>query len=120
MPYLQYWDVNNLYDRQYQKKLPVNNLKWVKDISKFDECFIKSHNEERDKGYFLEVHVQYPENLHNLHIDLPFLPERKVWVRKLVANLHDKTKYVIHMRNLKPALNHGLVFKKNKFNKKLG
>ena len=33
-------------------------------------------------------------------------------VEKLVANLHDKTEYVIHIRNLKQALNHGLVFKK--------
>ena len=40
------------------QKLPVNNIKWVKDISKFDESFIKSFNEESDKGYFLEVDVQ--------------------------------------------------------------
>ena len=33
-------------------------------------------------------------------------------VEKLVANLHDKTEYVIHIRNFKKALNHGLVFKK--------
>ena len=37
----------------------------------------------------------------------------KAWnVEKLVANLHDKTEYVIHMRNLKQAINHGLVLKK--------
>ena len=43
--------------------------------------------------------------------DLPFLPERMKTekVKKLVANLHDKTEYVIHIRNLKQALNHGLV-----------
>ena len=33
-------------------------------------------------------------------------------VKKLVANLHDKTEYVIHIRNLKQTLNHGLVLKK--------
>ena len=33
-------------------------------------------------------------------------------VEKLVANLHDKTEYVIHIRNLKQKLKHGLVFKK--------
>ena len=33
-------------------------------------------------------------------------------VEKLVANLHDKTKYVIHIRNLKQSLNHRLVLKK--------
>ena len=36
--------------------------------------FIKSYHGESDKGYFLEVDVQYPENLHNLHNDLPLLP----------------------------------------------
>ena len=48
-------------------------------------------NEESDKGYFLEVDVQYPEKLHDLHNDLLFLPERlKIEkVEKLVANLHD-------------------------------
>ena len=71
-------------------------------------------NEESDKGYFLEVDVQYPEKLHDLHNDLPFLPERLriEKVEKLVANLHDRTEYVIQIRNLKQSLNHGLVLKK--------
>ena len=70
--YLQYWYVNNLYRWTMSQKLLVNNFKWVKDISKFDEGFIKSYNEESDGEYFLEVAVQYPENLHNLFNDLPF------------------------------------------------
>ena len=56
---------------------------------------------------------KYTKKLHELHNYLLFLPERmKIEkVEKLVANLHDKTEYVIHIRNLKQALNHGLVFK---------
>ena len=52
--------------------------------------------------------------LHELHNDLPFLPEKMNIEKdeKLVANLHDKTEYVIHKRNLKQALNHRLVLKK--------
>ena len=79
--------------------------------------------EESDEGYFLEVDVQYPEKFHKLHNDLPFLPERMkiAKVEKLVTNLHDKTEYVIHIKNLKQALNHGLILKKVhrviKFNK---
>ena len=71
-------------------------------------------NEESDKGYFLEVDVQYAEKLHDLHNDLPFLPARLriEKVEKLVANLHDRTEYVIHIRNLKQSLNHGLLLKK--------
>ena len=122
--YLKYWDVNNLYGWAMSQKLPVNNFEWIKDTSQFNEDFIKNYNEESDEGYFLEVDVQYLEKLHELHNDLPFLPERmKIEkVEKLVTNLHDKTEYVIHIRNLKQALNHGLVLKKVhrviKFNKK--
>ena len=46
--------------------LPANNFKWVEDNSEFNEDFIKSYNDESDEGYFLEVDVQYPENLRNL------------------------------------------------------
>ena len=85
---------------------------WIKDTSQFNEDFIKNYNQESDKGYFLEVDVQYTEKLHELHNDLPFLPERMKTekVEKLVAYLHDKTEYVIHIRNLNQTLNHGLVF----------
>ena len=60
------------------------------------------------KDILLEVDVQYSEKLHELHNDLLFLSERMEIekVEKLVANLHDKTEYVINIRNLKQALNH--------------
>ena len=78
-----------------------------KSNSQFNEGFIKTYNEECDKGYFLEVDVQYPEKLHELHYDLPFLTKRmKIEkVERLVANLHDKAEHVIHVRNLKQTLN---------------
>ena len=96
------------------QKILANTFKWIKDTSQFNEGFIKNYNKESDGGYFLEVNVQYLEKLHQLHNDLPLLPERiKIEkVEKLVANLHDKTEYVIHITNLKQTLNHGLV---NKF-----
>ena len=80
---------------QFRKKLPVNKLEWIKDTSQFNEDFIKNYNEESDEGYFLEVGVQYPEKLLELHNYLPFLPERmKLWkIEKLVTNLQDKTEY---------------------------
>ena len=112
--YFQYWDVNNLYGWAISQKLPVNNFEWIKDTSQFHENFIKDNTEESDKGYLLAVDVQYLENLQELYNDLPFLPEKmKIGkVEKLVANLRDKTEYVIHIINLKQALNHGLVLKK--------
>ena len=56
--YLQYCDVNNLYGCAMLQKLPVKNFKWVRDISKVDERFLKSYVEKSDKGYFLEVDIQ--------------------------------------------------------------
>ena len=112
---IQYWDVNNLYGWAMLQKLPVYNFEWIKYTSQFNEHFFKKFNEESDEGYFLEVNIQYLEKLLELHNDLPFLTERmKIEkVEKLVANLHNKTEYVIHIRNLKQALNHGSVLKKS-------
>ena len=100
--YLQYWAVNNLYGWAMSQKLLVNNFEQIKDTSKFNEDFIKNYSEESEEEYFVIVDVQYLEKLHKLHNDLLFLPERMKTekVEKLVANSHDKTEYVIHIRNL--------------------
>ena len=58
-------------------------------MSKFTKEFIKNYDKDSDKGYILEVDVEYPENLHDLHSDLPFSPERMKIdkYKKLVCNL---------------------------------
>ena len=85
-----------------------------KNVSKFDEDFIKNYEEDGDKGYTFEVDIDYAKNLLNLHNDLPFLSERMKIKKcnKLVCNLYDKKGYVVHIRTLKQALNHGLILKK--------
>ena len=96
------------------KKLPVSNFTWAEDLSIFTESFIKDYDENSDTWYFLEVDIKYPKELFNKHKDLPFLPERMKINKfsKLVCTLHDKENYVIHIRALKQALNHGLALKK--------
>ena len=79
--------LNNLYEWAMPQKLPANDFKRVEGISKFNEDYIKSYNDESDERYFLEVDVQHSENLHKLHKDLPFLPERM------------KIEKVLHKRN---------------------
>ena len=109
--FIQYLDANNLYGAAMSEKLPINEFKWVNDISGINEKFVKSHGKKNsDKGYILEVGVDYPSKLHKLHSYMPFLPERiKIdKTQKLVCNLHDKKKYVAHFSILKQALNHGL------------
>ena len=74
--FLEYVDANNLYGLAMSQKLPVDGFKCVKNVFKIDKDFIKNYDEGSDKGYILEVHVKYFKNLHNLHSDLPFFPER--------------------------------------------
>ena len=120
--YIQYLDVNNFYGWAMSKKLPANGFKWI-DTSEtsnktaehvINEDFIKNYNENDTKGYILEVDVEYPKRLHELHSDLPFLSERMEVnkCKKLVCNLFNKKKYVAHINTLKQALNHGLKLEK--------
>ena len=112
--YIQYLDANNLYGSTVSQKLPVDGFKWKKNSPKFNEGFIKNYDEDSNKGYLFEVDVEYPKKLHDLHCDLPFLPERMKINKgnKLVCNLYDKNNYVVHIRALKQELNHGLILKK--------
>ena len=112
--YIQYLDANNLYGWAMPKNLPVNGFKWFDNKHVIKEEFIKNYNENDKKGYILEVDVKYPKKLHDLHSDLPFLPERMKInkCKKLICNLCDKKKYVVHINSLKQALSHGLKLKK--------
>ena len=89
--YLMYLDKKNLYGWAMSQKLPVNGFKWVNDLSRFNEVFIKYFNENR-VGYFLEVDVEHPKNLWGSHKDLPFLPERKKLEKaeKIVCSMKTK------------------------------
>ena len=117
--YLMYLDANSFYGWAMSQKLPVNGFKWAKKLYKcnsiqFNESFIRHYDENSDIGYFFEVDIDYPEKLFNPHKDLPFIPERKKVnkVEKLICSIEYKEKYVIHIRVLKQALNHGLVLRK--------
>ena len=113
--YLTYLDANNLYGWTMSQKLPVNEFMWYNDyLSDFSENFMKNYDENIDEGYFLEVDVEYPKQLFGSHKELPFLPERRKLekVEKLICSIKDKEKYVMQIRALKQALNHGLKLKK--------
>ena len=68
--YLKFWDMHNLYIWAMSQKLPVNGFIWIEETSQFNEDFIENYNKESDEGWFLQVDVQYPEMLNELHSDL--------------------------------------------------
>ena len=100
--YLTYLDANNLYGAAMSMKLPTHGFKWM---NKYEL------NNWENYSCILEVDLEYPKELHDLHNDYLLAPERimcKNKVEKLIPNLRDKEKYVIHYKNLKQYLDLGL------------
>ena len=109
--------------------LPVDNFEWMseREIASQD---VTTVTDEADTGYILEVDLEYPPELHDLHSDYPVAPEKMkithemlapyqqnlkeklgykpTKAEKLVPNLWNKQKYVIHYRNLKQYLSLGM------------
>ena len=117
--FISYLDINNLYGWAMNEYLPYCRFKWLKNSDKF---YIMSISDKSPIAYFLEVELEYPEELHELHNDFLLAPEKlavsndmlskyckknsdnyeiKVGdVKKLIPNLDNKTNYVVHYRNL--------------------
>ena len=131
--YIMYLDANNLYGWAMSQYLPTGGFKWLteKQINKIN---LAQYNEDSNKGLILEVDLEYPKELHDLHNDYPLGPEKvkitdnmlsgyckKIQnkfnistglVHKLIPTLCDKEKYVLHYRNLQLYLDLGLKVKK--------
>ena len=125
--FITYVDMNNLYGWTMSKYPPYREFEWLENIDEFD---INSINEKSDTGYFLEVDLEYSDELHKLHDDYPLAQEKlavssdmlseyckkiadkykiKVGdVKKLIPNLSNKIKYVLHYRNLQLYLSLGM------------
>jgi len=105
--FIQYLDANNLYGWAMSQPLPVGDFGWMDEKEK--ENWFEFPNQEC-RGCILEVHLEYPKGLHDLHNDYPLAPERLMVnrVEKLISNLGDKKNYVLHYRNLKQYLDMGL------------
>ena len=107
--YLMYMDENNLYGCGMSMKQPTHGFKWLTG-GEIEKNYENRYNLNKIPC-ILEVDIQYPENLHDLHNDYPLCPEKvkcKNGVEKLIPNLRDKTKYVLHYKNLIQCLDMGL------------
>ena len=127
--YIMYLDANNLYGWAMSQYLPTGGFKWLKQ-NKIDNLDLGKYNEQSKKGLILEVDLEYPNELHDIHNDYPLAPEKvKVTenmlsnyckkiadkynistglVHKLIPTLSNKEKYVLHYRNLQLYIDLGL------------
>ncbi|KYN28522.1 hypothetical protein ALC57_02055, partial [Trachymyrmex cornetzi] len=109
LTYLMYYDVNTLYGWAMCQPLPYAEFQWVKDVANFDVSAIAP---DSPIGYILEVDLEYPQHLDDVHADLPFCPTRDKppgkREDKLLATVYDKKRYVIQYRNLQQCTRHGL------------
>ena len=131
--YIMYLDANNLYGWAMSQYLPTGGFKWLTE-KQINNINLAKYEEDNKKGLILEVDLEYPKELHNLHNDYPLGPEKvKVTesmlsdycqkivnkynistglVNKLIPTLNKKEKYVLHYRNLQSYLDLGLKLKK--------
>ena len=131
--YIMYLDANNLYGWAMSQYLPTGGFKWLteKQINKIN---LAQYNENSNKGLLIEVDLEYPKELHDLHNDYPLAAERVCvnnnmlskyckriaakynistgLVHKLIPTLSNKEKYVLHYRNLQLYLDLGLKINK--------
>jgi hypothetical protein len=117
-----YLDANILYGCTMPQALPVDGIRWVED-QEIESLNVLEISDNNEKGYMLEVNLDYPPELHDLHNEYPLAPE-KVKVpedmlspyskklledldlkgtstEKLIPNLNAEKKYVVHYLNLK-------------------
>ena len=99
--YLQYLDANNLYGCAMVQNLPTDGFKWKNGEDLTPEKIDKLVKKDK-RRYLLEIHVEFPKELHENHNELPFLVEKMKIGReeKLVPNLKDKKGYVVHIKAL--------------------
>ena len=113
--FLMYLDANNLYGWGMSQKLPISCFEWMTD-KELENLFNNQIIQVWEKTpCILEVDLEYPEELHDLHNDYPLCPERVECdhgVKKLIPNLRDKYNYVIHYKNLMQCLSLGMKLKK--------
>ena len=93
-----YLDMNNLYGDAMSQYLPYANFKWVKDINKTEQKLMQI-KKDTSTGYILEVDLEYPRELHDIHNDYPLAPEKinipKEWLSDYSLEIQKQKHYLI-------------------------
>ena len=128
--YITYFDANNLNGWAMSQYLPHGRFKWLNQKKKNSDFCLNSVSKNSSICYILEVDLECPSELHDLHNDHPLAPEKleisqnmlskycsdivnKYGIKigganKLVPNLGNKSKYILHYRNLQLHLSLGM------------
>ena len=115
---INYLDANNVYGWAMCKSLPIGNFKMYNDLNeKIKEKIItqlENWKSSSKKGYIIELDLEYPKELHDLHNSYLLAPEKiKIdKISKLIPNLYDKKSYICHIKNLQLYVSLGLKIKK--------
>ena len=73
--YIMYLDTNNLYGWAMSQYLPTGNFKWMSDKEN-KQIDLGKYKADGKKGLILEVDLEYPRELHDMHNDYPIAPEK--------------------------------------------
>ena len=111
--YLLYLDANNFYGWTMSQKLPLNSFEWVEDLSQFREDFLKNYDEIVIREIFFKQMLSI-QKIYLNWVSKKFLPKRKKIGKcnKFVCDFYGKKNYVVYIKDLKQALNHGSILKK--------
>ena len=86
------------------QKLSVRGSESVKNTSQFRDDFIKNYNQDSNTRYSLELGVQYPKKYIKITMIYHFTRKDK---NEKLCSLNCKKEYVVDIKTLKKALNHG-------------
>ena len=89
--YLMYLDANNLYGWAMSQRLPYRDVKWI-DFEEPEKIILDNYHENSNKGIILEVDLEYPEELHDLHNDYPCAPEKIIVTNDMLSPYCRETK----------------------------
>jgi uncharacterized protein YeeX (DUF496 family) len=128
--YLLYLDCNSLYSSIMSKKLPYQDLIFVKKDLKWLMHKLDTYQPTDEVGYFIECDIRYPPRIHDKTADLPLAPEHQIVTQsmlsdysekirkkfninldrqaKLLSTQYDRTKYVCHIENLQFYMKEGM------------
>lgn len=135
--WIMYWDMNNLYSGPLKGQLPISNYEWINqptlvNINRNPAQFLNNIQDNSSMGYFLEVDISFPSNIHDKLNSYPLAPyvrqvestevsrsqdilidvlnsRSSLRFSRLIADLLPRKNYICHYRSLQHYIELGAV-----------